>query len=493
MRMKLKKILISIICIMIQNLYVVSAKEDATQSVEYQSVMQKVRQRNSGEQPTSQVPNAPKAPTPQTLVIPRPTSNIPNNIVVPTMPNVQYPTITIPMYVSDRQIKYNKILEANKNLFKNNNEVLKDYINAVEDYRTMYGDLTLKSTNIANYIPIMKNLGFAYERTSNLDKAIMTYEILLKEKQTDINIKKHLLYLYDKVTSCLDVENMLNQIQKDEPNYNPNLINCTVNIITNTPNPNSSQQTNDIENDNPSENNTDSTLIVTPLNFIFLIIPGLSILVYIFGCLLKHNKEKEEQQQRFQEEYRNKQLENEQLEQKRKQQEQEELKRRQEAYRIKQLEQARLEQERKQRELEEQKRKTQERAMRLQKNYWYNHVKDYEFEDKIGELFQELGYSVTVTQKSGDGGVDVIIKKDNVIKCVQCKHYKENNFVKIGDIRALWGVKEDFNASGVIMVTTGKISRDGFEFIKRRGADYELWTIDTILAKAREVNYNYKS
>ena len=28
-------------------------------------------------------------------------------------------------------------------------------------------------------------------------------------------------------------------------------------------------------------------------------------------------------------------------------------------------------------------------------------------------------------------------------------------------------------------------------FIKKRRPNYELWTIDTILAKAREVNYNY--
>ena len=169
----------------------------------------------------------------------------------------------------------------------------------------------------------------------------------------------------------------------------------------------------------------------------------------------------------------------------------EEKRRIQEEYRRRQIKNQRLEQERKQRELEEQKRKIQERAMRLQKNYWYNHIDDIAFEYKIGEIFQELGYGVTVTQQSGDGGVDVIIKKDNVIKCVQCKHYHENHTVDIDYIRALWGVREDFNASGVVMVTTGRISKKGLAFIEKRKPDYELWTIDTIIAKAKEANYNY--
>jgi len=293
---------------------------------------------------------------------------------------------------------------------------------------------------------------------------------------------------------CGKAKIILNQIKIYEPTYNMNFKNCSDNLVTGiekTNNLNINNQTNAVENynnikDNYMHKNNNSELISALILIFFMI-------VCIISIILKHNEEKEEAIRREYEEDLRKQIELERLEQEREQKELEEKRRIQEEYRRKQIENQRLEQERKQREIEEQKRKTQERAMRLQKNYWYNHVKDFEFENKIGEIFQELGFEVKVTQKSGDGGVDVIIKKDNVIKCVQCKHYSENNTVKIGDIRALWGVKEDFNAESVIMVTTGKISKEGIEFIKKRKPNYELWTIDTIIAKAKEANYNYKS
>ena len=286
---------------------------------------------------------------------------------------------------------------------------------------------------------------------------------------------------------------MLSQIKLYEPSYNINLKNCSETLINQVRKSNNFDINNDKGNDTHKNNSLELSLTDPFWNIIFIIIAILAVGSMIFGSILEQKEKKEEAIRREYEEDLRKQIELERLEQEREQKELEEKRRIQEEYRRKQIENQRLEQERKQREIEEQKRKTQERAMRLQKNYWYNHVQDFEFEDKIGEIFQELGYIVTVTQKSGDGGVDVIIKKDNVIKCVQCKHYNENNPVRIGDIRALWGVKEDFNASGVIMVTTGKISKDGLAFIEKRKPNYELWTIDTIIAKAKEANYNYKS
>ena len=487
MRMNLKKIFVLIICIIIQVTCIVSANEDATQSFGYQNIMHEVRQRNAGVQPIPTQPVTPLA-TPVTMPVPTPIPTtrtpqgliVPNSIVIPPIHPTQHPTITMHTYTTERQNMYGEIVESYNKLSKDkdNKNLCANYINSVENYRNTYGDILLKSENRDNYFQIMQRLGLAYKNTSRIDDAIDTYENLLKENPTNINIKKHLLVLYDEATSCIDAENLFSQIRINEPNYNPNLKNCSDNSAIKTENSNNL----DIYNNSNKAETSNNSGFTFALTIIFFIV------IYIIAYILE---QKEVAKRKELEEKQKRQEENERLEQERIQKELEEKRRIQEEYRRRQIENQRREQERKQRELEEQKRKIQERAMRLQKNYWYNHIKDFEFEDKIGEIFQELGYDVNVTQKSSDGGVDVIIKKDNIIKCVQCKHYHENHAVKIDDIRALWGVREDFNASGVIMVTTGRISKKGLAFIEKRKPDYELWTIDTIIAKAKEANYNY--
>lgn len=135
-----------------------------------------------------------------------------------------------------------------------------------------------------------------------------------------------------------------------------------------------------------------------------------------------------------------------------------------------------------------------QRELREQKNYWYN-LNPYDFEEKIGELFRDLGYEVTVTPKSGDGGIDAIIQKGNIIKAVQCKRYK----AKLTEpaVRDLWGAKDYVKlkgkvvkADGAIMVALSGVTPQAKEFINHF-SEYELWTIDTILTKANLANYNY--
>ena len=135
-----------------------------------------------------------------------------------------------------------------------------------------------------------------------------------------------------------------------------------------------------------------------------------------------------------------------------------------------------------------------EREYWQQKNYWLN-LSPFEFEVAIGKLFKYLGYDVKITQKSRDGGIDILVKKENSIKGIQCKHYKG----KVGarEVRELWGVKDYFKFNdkvlkldGVIMVALSGVSKDGNEFISRF-QNYELWTIDTIIAKANNTNYLY--
>ncbi len=106
-----------------------------------------------------------------------------------------------------------------------------------------------------------------------------------------------------------------------------------------------------------------------------------------------------------------------------------------------------------------------------------------------------MGYKVIVTPKSNDGGIDVIIEKGNIRKGIQCKRYKG----KVGApaVQQLWGAKDYFKFNNkklkidvVIMVALSGVTTKAKEFINECSG-YELWTIDTILSKAKEANYNY--
>lgn len=82
----------------------------------------------------------------------------------------------------------------------------------------------------------------------------------------------------------------------------------------------------------------------------------------------------------------------------------------------------------------------------IQKSWWWS-LSPYKFEQEVAKIFKLYGYKTKVTKASGDGGIDIIIKKDGNIGIVQCKHHR--NPVGPEPIRALWGVKDDFNADKV--------------------------------------------
>lgn len=122
-----------------------------------------------------------------------------------------------------------------------------------------------------------------------------------------------------------------------------------------------------------------------------------------------------------------------------------------------------------------------------QKSYWIN-LSPFEFENAIGKLFKYLGYEVKITQKSRDGGIDILIKKENILKGVQCKHYKGKVGAK--EVRELWGVKDYLRLDAVIMVALSGVSKEGNDFISSF-QNYELWTLDTIITKSNNTNYLY--
>lgn len=118
--------------------------------------------------------------------------------------------------------------------------------------------------------------------------------------------------------------------------------------------------------------------------------------------------------------------------------------------------------------------------IRLQRDYW-NKLNGYQFEEEIAKLYRKLGYTASVTRKSGDGGVDIVLHKDDAKIAVQCKHH--SNKVGPNDIRALQGVVATQNFDYGIFVSLNGFTATVADEV-RRSSDrikIELVSITQIL------------
>jgi S-DNA-T family DNA segregation ATPase FtsK/SpoIIIE len=89
-----------------------------------------------------------------------------------------------------------------------------------------------------------------------------------------------------------------------------------------------------------------------------------------------------------------------------------------------------------------------------------------EFEKLIFTLFENMGMLPELTQRTHDGGIDLIVKDPREIVggvfVVQCKRFK--NTVSSSIIRDLYGVVTHLRANKGILITTGTISAEAHAF-----------------------------
>ena len=93
--------------------------------------------------------------------------------------------------------------------------------------------------------------------------------------------------------------------------------------------------------------------------------------------------------------------------------------------------------------------------------YWFS-LNGYEFEKSLAEVFSANGYYVNITQKSNDGGVDIILNKDSNIVYVQCKAFKGKAGVAI--VRELYGVMQSNKISFGIVACLGGFTKGASDF-----------------------------
>ncbi len=89
-----------------------------------------------------------------------------------------------------------------------------------------------------------------------------------------------------------------------------------------------------------------------------------------------------------------------------------------------------------------------------------------EFEDLVAAVYQANGYDVEA--RGGDmpdGGIDLIVRKDDKRWIVQCKHYRDQ-WVGVRPIRELLGIVTVEKATGGVFVASGVFDEQAKAFAK---------------------------
>jgi len=94
-----------------------------------------------------------------------------------------------------------------------------------------------------------------------------------------------------------------------------------------------------------------------------------------------------------------------------------------------------------------------------------------QFEELVAGLFERQGYEVTLTPASKDGGKDIYVAKRDplgaLMYLVECKRFARDRPVGVGLIRQLYGVVEQEDATGGILVTTSFFTKGAREFTEK--------------------------
>jgi HJR/Mrr/RecB family endonuclease len=94
------------------------------------------------------------------------------------------------------------------------------------------------------------------------------------------------------------------------------------------------------------------------------------------------------------------------------------------------------------------------------------------FEQAVANLFRGIGFTAEVSNRGGDGGVDISLQKANRRIAVQCKRYK--SVVGPHVIRDLWGTMHYLSFNEGCIVTTTGFTKGVTEFAR----DKNIYLID---------------
>jgi len=94
----------------------------------------------------------------------------------------------------------------------------------------------------------------------------------------------------------------------------------------------------------------------------------------------------------------------------------------------------------------------------LQNPYDLHKLSPRKFEEFVAFLFEKMGYEVTLTQSTRDGGKDIYALKrediGDILTIVECKKYNPNHPVGVDIVRGIYGVLNVEKASHAMIATT---------------------------------------
>jgi len=107
-----------------------------------------------------------------------------------------------------------------------------------------------------------------------------------------------------------------------------------------------------------------------------------------------------------------------------------------------------------------------ERLIDIESREFLNHIDNlspWEFEKMIAELFEVLGYEVTLSTRNIDNGVDMMITDndqiDKQVSAVQVKKYNPNNLIGVNIIRQILYTIDTETVNRGILVTSSRLTR----------------------------------
>lgn len=116
-------------------------------------------------------------------------------------------------------------------------------------------------------------------------------------------------------------------------------------------------------------------------------------------------------------------------------------------------------------------------------------ISPYDFEDFLGKLFRDNGYTISPTKYAGDYGADLILKKDGMVTVVQVKRYHQDHKVGVQDVNQVIGAAKYYKADQIMIVTTSMLTQPAVELCRKanvfawewevlKGAIYKTYDLD---------------
>ena len=119
-------------------------------------------------------------------------------------------------------------------------------------------------------------------------------------------------------------------------------------------------------------------------------------------------------------------------------------------------------------EAERPQREAEQARLRKLSEHWMS-LSGVEFEQQLGTVYRQMGYRVQSTPSSGDGGIDLILRKNGKTTVVQCKSHQAPVGPAIA--RELLGSMVAFGADYAILACTGGFTQGVKEFVRGKRID----------------------